>query len=102
MAELVDAHDSKSCFARSESSILSSPTKKYMKMNKINNLLELFYHQYEKQNKEDIFLQSLKDHQKKYSMNQQLIKKIILIYKFILKIQHASSIHLLLKVTQKG
>ena len=26
MAELVDAHDSKSCFARSESSILSSPT----------------------------------------------------------------------------
>ena len=28
MAELVDAHDSKSCFARSESSILSSPTKK--------------------------------------------------------------------------
>ena len=29
MAELVDAHDSKSCFARSESSILSSPTKVY-------------------------------------------------------------------------
>ncbi len=29
MAELVDAHDSKSCFARSESSILSSPTKNY-------------------------------------------------------------------------
>ena len=29
MAELVDAHDSKSCFARSESSILSSPTKRY-------------------------------------------------------------------------
>jgi hypothetical protein len=28
MAELVDAHDSKSCFARSESSILSSPTNK--------------------------------------------------------------------------
>ena len=26
MAELVDAHDSKSCFVRSESSILSSPT----------------------------------------------------------------------------
>ena len=31
MAELVDAHDSKSCFARSESSILSSPTKKMKK-----------------------------------------------------------------------
>ena len=29
VAELVDAHDSKSCFARSESSILSSPTKIY-------------------------------------------------------------------------
>ena len=27
MAELVDAHDSKSCFVRSESSILSSPTR---------------------------------------------------------------------------
>ena len=32
MAELVDAHDSKSCFARSESSILSSPTKKIMEL----------------------------------------------------------------------
>ena len=31
MAELVDAHDSKSCFVRSESSILSSPTKKMKK-----------------------------------------------------------------------
>ena len=70
MAELVDAHDSKSCFARSESSILSSPTKKYMEINKINNLLELFYHQYEKQKKEDIFLQSLKEPKKKYSWKE--------------------------------
>ena len=38
-----------------------------MKIDKINNLLELFYQQYEKQNKEDIFLQSLKDMEKKYS-----------------------------------
>ena len=38
-----------------------------MKINKINNLLELFYNQYEKQNKEDIFLQSLKEPKKKYS-----------------------------------
>ena len=38
-----------------------------MKINKINNLLELFYKQYEKQNKESIFLQSLKEPQKKYS-----------------------------------
>ncbi len=66
MAELVDAHDSKSCFARSESSILSSPTK-IMKIDKINNLLELFYEQYQKQNKKSIFLQSLKEQQKNYS-----------------------------------
>ena len=38
-----------------------------MQVNKINNLLELFYEQYEKQNKEDIFLQSLKEFQKKYT-----------------------------------
>ena len=38
-----------------------------MKLDKINNLLELFYLQYERQNKEDIFLQSLKHPQKKYS-----------------------------------
>ena len=38
-----------------------------MKINKINNLLELFYKQYEKQNKESIFLQSLKEPKKKYS-----------------------------------
>jgi len=33
----------------------------------INNLLELFYEQYQKQNKESIFLQSLKKPQKQYS-----------------------------------
>jgi len=38
-----------------------------MKINKMNNLLELFYEQYLKQNKESIFLQSLKEPQKKYS-----------------------------------
>ena len=37
MAELVDAHDSKSCFARSESSILLRPPKD-MEINKQNNL----------------------------------------------------------------
>ena len=58
MAELVDAHDSKSCFARSESSILSSPTKN-MKIDKINNLLELFFEKYKKQSSNDVFLQSL-------------------------------------------
>ena len=38
-----------------------------MQIDKINNLLELFYQQYQKQNKEGIFLQSLKEPQKKYS-----------------------------------
>ena len=38
-----------------------------MEINKINNLLELFYQQYQKQNKESIFLQSLKEPSKEYS-----------------------------------
>jgi len=38
-----------------------------MQINKINNLLELFYEQYQNQNKKNIFLQSLKEPQKKYS-----------------------------------
>ena len=38
-----------------------------MEINKINNLLELFYYQYQKQNKDDIFLVSLKEPKKKYS-----------------------------------
>ena len=38
-----------------------------MKINKINNLLELFYNQYQKQYKKDIFLYSLKVSSNKYS-----------------------------------
>jgi long-chain acyl-CoA synthetase len=38
-----------------------------MQINKIDNLLELFYQQYQKQNKESIFLQSSKDPKKEYS-----------------------------------
>jgi len=38
-----------------------------MQIDKINNLLELFYQQYQKQNKESIFLQSLKEPRKEYS-----------------------------------
>ena len=38
-----------------------------MQINKTNNLLELFYKQYQKQNKESIFLQSLKEPYEKYS-----------------------------------
>ena len=38
-----------------------------MQINKINNLLELFYRQYQKKNKESIFLQSLKEPRKEYT-----------------------------------
>ncbi len=38
-----------------------------MQIDKIKNLLELFYEQYQKQNKESIFLQSLKEPTEKYS-----------------------------------
>ena len=38
-----------------------------MQIDKINNLLELFHQQYEKVDKENIFLQSLKEPKKKYS-----------------------------------
>ena len=38
-----------------------------MKIDKLNNLLELFYEQYQKQNKESIFLQSLTEPRKKFS-----------------------------------
>jgi len=47
-----------------------------MKLDKINNLLELFYQQYEKQNKKDVFLHSLKQPQKKYSWDD-VYKNII-------------------------
>ena len=38
-----------------------------MEINKINNLLELFYKQYLTQDKTSVFLQSLKEVEKKYS-----------------------------------
>jgi len=38
-----------------------------MQIDKINNLLELFYKQYKKKNKESIFLKSLKEPRKEYS-----------------------------------
>jgi len=41
-----------------------------MKIDKINNLLELFYNQYQTQNKESIFLQSLQQYSKKYSWEE--------------------------------
>ena len=47
-----------------------------MKINKINNLLELFYQQYKKQNKEEIFLEFLKEPIKKYSWEETYLKII--------------------------
>ena len=38
-----------------------------MQIKKINNLLELFYDQYQKQDKESVFLQSLKEPKKNFS-----------------------------------
>ena len=38
-----------------------------MEINKVNNLLELFYNQYQTQDKTSVFLQSLKEAEKKYS-----------------------------------
>ena len=59
-----------------------------MEIDKINNLLELFYHQYEKQNKEDIFLESLKVPSDKYSWEDVCLNIIKLsdeISKYIIK-----------------
>ena len=47
-----------------------------MNMDKINNLLELFYEQYQKQEKQNIFLQSLKEPKKEYSWEDVYINII--------------------------
>ena len=59
-----------------------------MRIDRINNLLELFYKQYEKQNKEDVFLQSLKEPIRKYSWKnvyENIIKLSEEISKYIKK-----------------
>ena len=47
-----------------------------MQVNKITNLLELFYEQYKRQDKENFFLQSLKEPKKKYSWEEVYINTI--------------------------
>ena len=47
-----------------------------MQVHKINNLLELFYEQYKRQNKENFFLQSLKEPKKKYTWEEVYINTI--------------------------
>ena len=44
-----------------------------MKIDKINNLLELFFEKYKKQNSNDVFLQSL-DKKKNYIPGEMFIK----------------------------
>ena len=81
MAELVDAHDSKSCFARSESSILSSPTK-IMELNKFNSLVELFFEKY-KENKKltnQPFLKWLKTNENDFFTWEQVKNNICLFF----------------------
>jgi long-chain acyl-CoA synthetase len=56
-----------------------------MQISKINNLLELFYRQYQKQNKDNIFLESLKEPRKKYSW-EDVYSNIIKLSKEISKI----------------
>ena len=36
-------------------------------MNKLNNLLELFYRSYQEQDKKNLFLQSIKENKRKYT-----------------------------------
>ena len=47
-----------------------------MNINKVNNLIELFYLQYKQQNKNEIFLNSIKDSQNKYSWEETYISVI--------------------------
>ena len=84
MAELVDAHDSKSCFARSESSILSSPTK-FMELNKTNSLVELFFEKY-KEKKEltnQPFLKWLKNKDDDFLTWEQVKNNICLLSEYL-------------------
>ena len=60
-----------------------------MQIDKINNLLELFYKQYLKQNNDDIFLQTLREPKKKYSWED--------VYKNTIKLSEEIS-----KYIQKG
>ena len=55
-----------------------------MKLSDINNLLELFFFQYEKQNKKQLFLTSLKDKENKYSW-EDAYKNILKLSKEIKK-----------------
>ena len=57
-----------------------------MQVDKINNLLELFYEQYKKQNKKDVFLQSLKEPQEEYTWDK--------VYSHIIKLSEEISKHI--------
>ena len=85
MAELVDAHDSK--YVSQEVRVrFSLRPPSIMQVDKINNLLELFYEQYKKQNKKDVFLQSLKEPQEEYTWGK--------VYSHIIKLSEEISKHI--------
>ena len=56
-----------------------------MEINKVNNLLELFYNQYQTQDKTSVFLQSLKEVENKYSW-EDVYSNIIKLSEEILKL----------------
>ena len=61
-----------------------------MEINKINNLLELFYNQYQTQDKTSVFLQSLKEVENKYSW-EDVYSNIIKLSEEILKMNKVNN-----------
>jgi long-chain acyl-CoA synthetase len=61
-----------------------------MKINKINNLLELFYNQYQRQDKTSLFLQSLKEVENTYSW-EDVYSNIIKLSEEILKMNKVNN-----------
>ena len=77
MAELVDALDSKSNSSNAVRVRVSlRPPKKQMDLAKTDNLLNVFFKQYKKQNSKEIFLNWLKFPEKNYSWEETKVNII--------------------------